>query len=137
MYEIHITTTLRHAVTAQVLADMYKWKTSQIERDPLLGDSTFFYLTQHANEEVNARGLCAGMSQALADKGVEVLRQKIEHIVFDTKTGLDAPMARHAYADRITFLDAMRMGKSHIVGPVAGDYELRTNRKLIQLTWRD
>ena len=40
-----------------------------------------------------------------------------------------------AYADEISFRDAMRNGKGHDVWPKAGDYEQRTGRKLVALTW--
>lgn len=88
-YECHITCYLSDAKIAASVAQQFGWKTSEIARDPLLGDGTYFYLTKHADDYMT---LYVEMSVAvvtLLRSDAFVVRQKIEHIVFDTKTGID------------------------------------------------
>lgn len=87
-YECHITTTVADAPIAEKIATERGWKTSEIKRDPVLGDGSHFYLTAHHGEY---GVLFVRMTQAakeLREQGCSVLREKIEHIVYDTKTGV-------------------------------------------------
>lgn len=86
-YECHITTAVADAEIAEKIAIEFKWKTSEIKRDPVLGDGSHFYLTAH---DTNFHRLYTKMIMTAADLrniGCAVLREKIEHIVYDTKTG--------------------------------------------------
>lgn len=89
MYECHITVSVAHADIATDVAKLFGWKTSEIARDPLLGDDTFFYLTKHDRSGVKLRTNMEVAAMQLEARGVPVLRQKIEHIIFDTKTNTD------------------------------------------------
>lgn len=86
--EIHITVSTKDSDEATNVANLLNWKTSEIARDPLLGQDTFFYLTTHresietAMADMNA---CANMLEA---NGVKILRMKIEHVIYDTKKKL-------------------------------------------------
>lgn len=87
-YECHITVTVADAKAATVIADCMGWKTSEIKRDPTLGDGSHFYLTAHSPDMPRLRGKMEETSLKLAEAGCKVLREKIEHIVYDTKTGI-------------------------------------------------
>lgn len=85
-YECHITCHLKDAKIAEKVAVDLHWKTSEIARDPVLGKDSYFYLTSHS---LDYNSMFSRMEQAaiqLREAGVEVLREKIEHIVYDTKT---------------------------------------------------
>lgn len=87
-YECHITTTVAAAEEGERIAAAHGWKTSEIKRDPVLGDGSHFYLTAH---DTNFPRLLMKMQLAACDlraAGCAVLREKIEHIVYDTKTGV-------------------------------------------------
>lgn len=87
-YECHITTETSSAEKAAQVAQTLGWKTSEIARDPLLGDKNYFYLTLHERTfgEIKARmEHCVSILRA---NEIPVIRQKIEIIIFDTKTGV-------------------------------------------------
>lgn len=87
-YEIHITASTKDSDKATNVANLLNWKTSEIVRDPLLGQDTFFYLTTHRGSMETAMAdmnVCANM---LETNGVKVLRMKIEHVIYDTKKKL-------------------------------------------------
>lgn len=86
LFECHITLDLKDAVKGQELADERGWKTSQIERDPTLGEKSYFYLTKHSRRLFNIYDDMRGMSLALYQRyNVSTVREKIELIVHDTK----------------------------------------------------
>jgi hypothetical protein len=85
LYESHITCSTAQSEIAQVVADAHRWKTSQISRDITLGDATYFYLTTHDVTEVRIMQRLRETVDALEIAGVNVIRQKIELIIFDTK----------------------------------------------------
>jgi hypothetical protein len=62
------------------------WKHSEIARDPLLGEKSFFYLTCHDSDVERIFKRMRYATQWLEGQNVKVLREKIELIVFDTKT---------------------------------------------------
>lgn len=84
-YECHITVDTKHAALATAVANRLHWKTSEIARDPVLGDKNFFYLTSHATDFQIMFSRMNGCAAALRDGGVPVLREKIELIIHDTK----------------------------------------------------
>lgn len=84
-FECHITVPQSHAGVAHDVAQNRNWKTSEIARDPLLGDDTHFYLTCHSTDYDT---IYAKMCQAVSDlqyADVPVLREKIEQIVHDVR----------------------------------------------------
>lgn len=85
LYESHITCSTEQSKEAQKVADEYKWKTSQISRDITLGEATYFYLTTHEVTEIRIREKLFRTSEALKAAGVDVIREKIELIIHDTK----------------------------------------------------
>lgn len=84
-FEAHITVTLKDAVRAQEKADLFKWKTSQIARDIILGEDTYFYLTAHSEDLPSILEDMKFVAKCLESEGVKIVRQKIEAIIFDTK----------------------------------------------------
>lgn len=72
------------------LGMVHGWTFSQISGCPLLGQGTYCYLTGYSKDD--PRKLRDIMRQITDDAkllGVEPLRCKIEHIVFDSKTGVN------------------------------------------------
>jgi hypothetical protein len=88
-YEIHVTVdppvdgTQRE--TFERLAALLAWSTSEIARDPALGNAVRFYFTTHAPSEIEARSRLGTLVGALIAREIPVLREKVEHVVYDTK----------------------------------------------------
>lgn len=61
------------------------WKTSEIARDPVLGDDVFFYLTQHSKDLQSLQRDMEQLVRHLQSAGVTVLREKIEVIIHDIR----------------------------------------------------
>lgn len=85
MFEVHITCFQKDAEAATRVAAAEHWKTSQIAGDPVLGKDTYFYLTTHGADLPRTMGRLALASTLLKEAGVEVVREKIEVIIYDTK----------------------------------------------------
>ncbi len=85
LYECHITLSVDYAEKATEVAKELHWKTSEIARDPVLGNATFFYLTTHTNDFPQMWGKMNAATALLAKMDVPVLREKIELIIHDTK----------------------------------------------------
>lgn len=84
-FECHITVPTVQAEAAAKIAEAEGWKTSEIARDPLLGDKNFYYLTKHDRD---LRTLMDDMNDCvmqLLGSGVLVLREKIEVIIHDVR----------------------------------------------------
>jgi len=86
-YECHITCKLEDHVEAEKIAKWHGWKTSEIARDPLLGQDTYFYLTRHHDDLIEMHKEMNFMSGCLRNAGCTVIREKIELTVYDTKSG--------------------------------------------------
>lgn len=86
IFECHVTCSIRDAEKAQKCADNLKWKTSQIDRDPALGDHVYFYLTCHDRTYQTMVLKLEAMRSALFVAGVAHVREKIEQVIYDTKT---------------------------------------------------
>lgn len=84
-YECHITVARKDGPVAEILAKEMHWKFSQIDGDPVLGKEVFAYLTTHDNDLLQMQRRMNYAVTALRDQGVEVIREKIELIVYDTK----------------------------------------------------
>lgn len=86
-YECHITLGL-HPVSAKRLIEALGWKYSMIEGDPVLGTGYHEYATRHASAKCPESTIIAEMDYiagVLAHMGFNVLRQKVELVVYDTK----------------------------------------------------
>lgn len=87
-FECHITTRTSFAETATAIANDLHWKTSEIARDPVLGNDTYFYLTTHDNDKQRMLTRMNECANRMREAGIEVVREKIEEIIHDTKLGL-------------------------------------------------
>lgn len=85
IYECHITCDVKDAAIATEVARIDNWKTSEIARDPTLGNKNFFYLTCHERDVEKIFLRMRAVVRALRHLKVEVLREKIELIIYDTK----------------------------------------------------
>jgi hypothetical protein len=85
MFECHITVSTKDADEATNIAQKVHWKTSEIARDPVLGNDTYFYLTTHANDYSMMWTRLRNTVLLLEEANVPVIREKIELIVHDTK----------------------------------------------------
>ncbi len=87
-FECHITIPTQHSGLGKVIARLRGWKTSEISRDPILGDDTHFYLTLHRGSYLELEEEMIACCYDFQRLDCPVLRCKIEQIVFDTKTGI-------------------------------------------------
>lgn len=88
-YECHITIPASHSLNGErVAAGRKGWKTSEIARDPVLGNDTYFYLTHHSTSLTAMTAAMERVVHGLSTLNVPVLRTKIELILHDSKTGL-------------------------------------------------
>lgn len=85
LFECHITVSTEHAEAAATVAKNSHWKTSEIARDPVLGDDTYYYLTSHNSDYNDMWFRLRNVVNTLEYIGVPVLREKIELIMHDTK----------------------------------------------------
>lgn len=85
IYECHITISSDDAAVGEQVADELHWKTSEIARDPVLGQATYFYLTSHDTDTERMFRRMRQCSTTLLNSGVNVIREKIELIIYDTK----------------------------------------------------
>jgi hypothetical protein len=86
MLESHITVSTEHALAAAEVAEAMHWKTSEIARDPVLGNKNYFYLTSHDTDWARMFERMHACTRVLKAHGIPVLREKIELIVYDTKS---------------------------------------------------
>jgi hypothetical protein len=82
LYEAHITYEIEHREAVEKHRSD-KWKFSAIDGDPILGKKVFCYLTSY---DSSATRLLERMQEEVSRIGVKEVRQKIEKIVYDTKT---------------------------------------------------
>lgn len=87
-YECHITTSVQFSEVATKIAKAEKWKTSEIARDPVLGDAVYFYLTKHSTSYIEIYKDMMYVKALLEANEAPVIRMKIELIMYDTKTGV-------------------------------------------------
>lgn len=85
LYEIHITVDTKYALIATEIAKDFKWKTSEIARDPILGNKNFFYLTKYAETEHQAHQFIYDVLAEFERLSVLPIRTKIEHIIYDKR----------------------------------------------------
>jgi hypothetical protein len=92
MYECHITiekpTTRERLAQCESVGERHGWKTSFIDGDPVLGKKVYFYFTRHARTYGELYSRMKELEATLESNTVAAVRSKIEHIVYDTKTGV-------------------------------------------------
>lgn len=90
LFESHITVkSPANKETRSILENIAKkhhWKTSEINGDPILGKKTFFYFTSYGETQNDVFLRMKKVCNDLNSEGIEVLREKIEYIVYDTKS---------------------------------------------------
>ncbi len=97
LYECHVTVpkpmTHRDREQLRSIAARLHWKTSEIDRDPALGDHVFFYFTSHSDRLDEIKQRMEDLRRTLIATGinVDVLRMKIEKIVLDWRKGQPLP----------------------------------------------
>lgn len=69
------------------LAKQDNMKTSWITGDPVLGVGKWFYISGYDEDFDLLLLKVKNLSRKLKDLGFEVIREKIEEILYDTKTG--------------------------------------------------
>ncbi len=90
-YECHVTFRVRGQTPGdrETFPKLRGWKLSSIDGDPVLGDGVKHYLTAHFHEEtpiLRMVGRMKDVTQRLEMSNYfEVLRMKIEHVVYDSK----------------------------------------------------
>lgn len=82
-FECHVTTQVAYANLIDFLPE--GWETSEIKRDPALGDKSYFYLTRHHVNEDELQDLMQDMVRELYQRRIPVLRAKIKHITYDVR----------------------------------------------------
>lgn len=84
-YEVHVTcpdpNDKDQGMLYSRIAKEVSWKTSTINDH---GNSKF-YFTSHFKTEETARRKLIELTDILRDRRVKILREKIEHIIYDTK----------------------------------------------------
>lgn len=94
-YECHITMEGDVKEISKVVAETIDWKFSAIDGDILLGNGVKCYATKHFNPgKLNGNDvieLLHEAADALVQKGVNVIRRKVEHVFYDDRsTKVDA-----------------------------------------------
>lgn len=88
-FECHITCHIKDSEKVEEESIFSKhWKFSKIDGDPLLGAKPHCYLTCHSVGFKDIKEDMNTTAERLTSKGIEVLRKKIEEIVYDSKTGV-------------------------------------------------
>lgn len=97
MFEIHLTfhphhaDRLRNGLPDPKPGDLLyvgKWKFSEIDGDPVLGKHKYCYLTAYAYTMRQAKDFIIEARQALIGMNITPVREKIEQIMYDTKSGI-------------------------------------------------
>lgn len=91
-YEAHVTFDVQHAETIKEWEGLFglEWKYSAFDADPIMGAKPFCYLTGYATNERELLYLMRHLTQEILRRhNIVALREKIERIIFDTKTGVN------------------------------------------------
>jgi hypothetical protein len=90
-YECHVTIKLPKEQPTWFIAgirervEALQWSFSCIQGDPELGDSTFAYATNHYPDADIAIRMCDAVAKVLVGLGMEVVRRKVEHVIYDSR----------------------------------------------------
>lgn len=88
-YESHITCYARDGAAVAELGQRNNWKYSCIDGDALMGAKPFCYLTAYEPSDTLLMVRMLDMKTKLEARDLEVLRTKVERIIWDSKTGVD------------------------------------------------
>ena len=83
-YECHITIAVKDAPQAVKLLERFPWEPVTMK----LGDSAHFYFLGRDENIITLFGRMTIAAKTLRNAKIGVLREKIELIVYDTKTGV-------------------------------------------------
>jgi len=87
-YECHVTMLGNKEVLKRITENI-GWVFSSIENDANLGEGVKMYATKQLNKRVQDRGavqILQDAAQLLRDWGADVLREKVEVVIFDTRS---------------------------------------------------
>lgn len=89
-FECHITmnkpNTKEEAKLLFNIAEKYKMKTSWITGDPVIGPGKWFYISGYSTSFEELLENMKTAANEIRSLGLEVIREKIEQIMYDTKT---------------------------------------------------
>lgn len=88
-FEAHATFAIADWMAVQRIGVQHDWKYSQIDGDALMGPKAFCYLTAYDSDCLMLHQRLEAVALEADAMGVKILRGKIEHIVYDTKTGVN------------------------------------------------
>lgn len=88
-FEAHITCPREASEIVQEVATKTGWTYSAIDGDPVMGKQAYCYLTAYDFNGHHLLESVKGVSTILKIRNIEVLREKVEQIVYDTKTGVN------------------------------------------------
>lgn len=93
-YELHITmeAPVEWKEQIKVIVEEYGWKFSAIDGDPELGEGVKMYATTHLHIKtpvLDAVDTLNAMAKILAARVLEVVRKKVELVVYDARKGRD------------------------------------------------
>lgn len=88
-FEAHITCPREWTPTVEKAGFMSEWAFSAIDGDPVMGKQAYCYLTGYDTNAATLLERTNRLADFLRAAGVPVLREKVEEIIYDTKTGHD------------------------------------------------
>lgn len=87
-YECHVTMSGNKEAIKKCVEKL-KWKFSCIDGDPTLGDGLKCYATRHFNHKLKESAVLNELhriADSLVNSGIEVLRRKIERVIYDDRS---------------------------------------------------
>lgn len=87
-YECHVTMEGNQQRIAHLIAQT-KWKFSAIAGDIVLGNGVKCYVTRHFNSKLSEAVVLDHLhhlADALQNKGIKVVRRKVERVIFDDRS---------------------------------------------------
>ncbi len=86
-FEAHITMPREQRDLVERQASIMGWSFSIIDGDPIMGQKPYCYLTAYHTDGQKLLAVMNEVSGVLSKGGVTILREKLEEILYDTKTG--------------------------------------------------
>lgn len=97
-YELHITMepTPRHLDRdyTKAIVEVYRWKFSAIDGDPVTGPGVKLYATRHFNVKMGDKAVETELhrvADAFVLAGINVTRRKVERVLFDDRSSKVRP----------------------------------------------
>jgi hypothetical protein len=87
-FEAHITCPREESLVVGYFAKD-GWSFSVIDGDPLMGKRAYCYLTAYDTDGRKLLARTRELASALRSYKIDVLREKVEQIIYDTKTDYD------------------------------------------------